>query len=248
MSTPAAGPPAKRYKKPKNIIQREDGFITIPHAAVPSLHLIIHPGQLLEYLEYDKRIRDGDRSTAVEAPAGYAEFTRAFHAHAEHPCGFAFYDEEKQIFDLNSYPVPRSLLTYGYLDPRYNTFLHANLIDKKGDINQTKWQSYQQALEAPHQQKVRQQQAKRQKEEERETKRRREEDDLAIGLLPSQSYEPAATGDNSRSRRRNKNRRKNPPVPHAPTPGPSGSSSNANDDVPPNDHDEDMANGEQPSQ
>ncbi|KAG6863761.1 hypothetical protein C0993_010447 [Termitomyces sp. T159_Od127] len=179
------------------LIERKDGMLQLSSV---NPNLVVHPLQLLEYLEHDAAVRRRDPSADVTVPAGYAEFATAYNSVAgSNPCEFATRKPGSSTYNVDSIPLPASLLTYPFSDKRLSDLASFGLIQKDGSLNTKQWQMMKNALLRPHREAVRNQARSEARQAEKARKKRRLEEAREEAVYLAR---PRRDGPSQYSRRR----------------------------------------------
>lgn len=166
--------PKDHYNKHPLLAARPDGLVQLTSV---DPNLVIHPLQLQEYIRFDSDVWRGSATIHSYMPAGYAEFAAAYNvSKGDNPCEFTTWNAETTSYNLDSFPIPPSLLKFAYCDRRYSELRVYNLLKANGEINDVKWEMIKEALDRPHREAVRNQARAESRREEKALKKRRLEE------------------------------------------------------------------------
>ncbi|KAG6877694.1 hypothetical protein C0993_005019 [Termitomyces sp. T159_Od127] len=185
------------YKPHPCLAIRPDGFIQL--TSIDS-NLIVHPAQLVKYLDHDKAIWDHQITVDLVAPARYKEWAAAYNSSkGDNPCEFATFDIVTELYNCDSFTIPRSLLTIPFFDNRYSELCVLGIIDGKGDLIEGGWANVKNALLCPHREAVRNQARSDARKAKRALKKLRIHDNPfkgypLISQHSSQTFVPGGTG------------------------------------------------------
>ncbi|KAG6875308.1 hypothetical protein C0993_009849 [Termitomyces sp. T159_Od127] len=147
--------PKDHYKPHPYLAIRPDGFLQLTSVEP---NLIVHPAQLLKYLDHDEAVRNHQISSESFAPVGYEEWAAAYNASkGDNPTEFATFDIVTGLYNCDSFSIPRGILTIPYFDNRYLELRTFGIIDDKGDVIDGGWANVKNALLRPHRDAVRNQ-------------------------------------------------------------------------------------------
>ncbi|KAG6893774.1 hypothetical protein C0993_000312 [Termitomyces sp. T159_Od127] len=140
--------PKSHYLAHPLLAVRTNGLVQL-NAVDPNI--VIHPLQLVEYIEFDSAVHRHDASVDQYVPASYPKFAAAYNASkGNNPCKFATKKKKSDAsYNINSLSIPSSL-TFPFANQRYHNLQVFGLITKEGDIDTNLWDMMKNALLRPH--------------------------------------------------------------------------------------------------
>ncbi|KAG6874924.1 hypothetical protein C0993_011608 [Termitomyces sp. T159_Od127] len=147
--------PKDHYKPHPGLAIRPDGFVQLTSVEP---NLIIHPAQLLKFLDHNDAVRKHQVTDETVMPTGYEEWAAAYNASkGDNPCEFVTFDIATGLYNCDSFSIPRSILTIPYFDNRYSELRTFGIIDDDGNLVDGGWANVKNALLRPHRDAVRNQ-------------------------------------------------------------------------------------------
>ncbi|KAG6867226.1 hypothetical protein C0993_005414 [Termitomyces sp. T159_Od127] len=147
--------PKDHYKPHPYLAICLDGFFQLTSIKP---NLIIHPAQLLKYLDHDEAVRNHLTSSDSLVPVSYKEWAAAYNSSkGDNPTKFTTFDLVTGLYNCDSFSSPRDILTIPYFDNCYSELYTFSIINNKGDLIDRGWANVKNVLLRPHHDAVRNQ-------------------------------------------------------------------------------------------
>ncbi|KAG6806237.1 hypothetical protein H0H92_012097 [Tricholoma furcatifolium] len=159
----------------------------------------VHPLQMREYIEFDRRIRESavHMHRTFVMPLGYLQIAEIHNAipARRYPYRMVTYNTTTHSFNIPRYPARSNMVSTAFLDPRYRELGNAGLIAPSGELDNLGMQDINAALRRPHGETVKKskffhrRQAERQAEEQIPEYSYEDEDDfISDGAYSPEPY------------------------------------------------------------
>ncbi|KAG6886889.1 hypothetical protein C0992_001764, partial [Termitomyces sp. T32_za158] len=133
-------PTASMSFRPKNhyiphlcLVAQPNGFVQLTSV---EHNLIIHPAQLQKFVEHNASICSCSATATMIEPVSYESFAKVYNASkGDNPCQFILRDPQTDLYDYNSFSIPKSLFNFPIIDNCYAKFCAFGIINAQGDIN-----------------------------------------------------------------------------------------------------------------